>query len=305
MLARMNWILLTIVSACLLGVYDISKKVSVKQNAVPMVLLASVCIGAIAWIPLIIISFTTAAQWVPTPLRVPPLDGVGHALLFAKSILVGLSWTFAFFAMKHLPLSIAAPIRSTSPLWTIGIATILLGERPTWWQWIGMVVVLGSFWRFSLLGSREGIRFTRDRFVMFMVIATLLGSISSVYDKILLQDMAISPATVQAWFTLYLVPVMIPLALRWYIRDRERVPFDFRRTIWLISPLLLLADFAYFTALAEPDALVSVVSTIRRCSVLIPFLFGIRALGEANFHSKAICIVTMLVGVALLTWRGY
>ncbi len=299
----MNWIFLTIVSASLLGVYDVTKKVSVKLNAVPIVLLASVSIGAGIWLPLLWLSHTELSHLLPDVLRVTPLGGREHAMLFAKSVLVGLSWTFAFFAMKHLPLSIAAPIRSTSPLWTIVIATVALGERPEIWQWVGMVVVLASFWRFSLLGAREGIHFSRDRFVYAMVVATLLGSLSSIYDKLLLQNFAMQPAAVQAWFTIYLVPVMMPLAIRWYWVDRPRVPFDFRRTIWLISPLLLAADFVYFTALADPDALVSVVSTIRRCSVLIPFLFGIRALGEANFRSKAVCIATMLVGVGLLTWH--
>ena len=298
----MSWILLTIASASLLGVYDITKKVSVKHNAVPVVLLASVCFGAILWLPMLILSHTDARDTLPSMLRVTPLSTLEHALLFAKSVLVGMSWTFAFFAMKHLPLSIAAPIRSTSPLWTILIATLFLRERPTLWQWTGMLIILLSFWRFSMLGAREGIHFSRDRFVLCMVLATLLGSLSSIYDKVLLQNMAIEPATVQAWFTIYLVPVMLPLAVRWYKLDRERVSFEFRKSILLISPLLLAADFLYFTALADPDALVSIVSTLRRCSVLIPFAFGIRALGESNFRSKAICIATMLVGVGLLTW---
>ncbi len=299
----MNWIILTIVSAALLGVYDVSKKVSVQGNAVPIVLLMSVCIGAAIWSPLLMLSHSSAAGALPDALRVSPLSWLEHGMLMAKSVLVGMSWTFAFFAMKHLPLSIAAPIRSTSPLWTILTATLVLGERPEAWQWAGIGIVLLSFWRFSLLGSREGIHFSRDRFVMCMVAATLLGSLSSIYDKLLLQNYAIQPAAVQAWFTIYLVPVMMPLAMRWYRVDRQRVPFEFRRTILLISPLLLAADFVYFTALANPEALVSVVSTLRRCSVLIPFLFGVRALGEANFRSKAACIAMMLVGVGLLTWR--
>ncbi len=298
----MSWIFLTIASASLLGVYDITKKVSVKHNAVPIVLLASVCFGAILWLPMLVLSHTAYRDILPSLLLVTSLSTAEHGLLFAKSVLVGMSWTCAFFAMKHLPLSIAAPIRSTSPLWTIVIATLFLGERPTLWQWTGILVVLVSFWRFSMLGAREGIHFTRNRFVLCMVLATLLGSLSSIYDKVLLQNLKIEPATVQAWFTIYLVPVMLPLAMRWYKLDRVRVPFEFRRSILMISPLLLAADFLYFTALANPDALVSIVSTLRRCSVLIPFLFGIRALGEANFRSKATCLATMLIGVALLSW---
>jgi drug/metabolite transporter (DMT)-like permease len=299
----MNWIFLTMVSAVILGVYDIAKKMSVRENAVPAVLMLSVSLGAAIWAPLII-----ASSWVPTVvpeiLRVSPLDGHGHALLIGKSILVGASWIFAFYGMKHLPLSIASPIRSTSPLWTIMIAIWLLAERPSSCQWLGIFVVLGAFIRFSLLGAKEGIRFSRDRFVMSMLVGTLLGSFCSIYDKVLFSTEILSPATVQAWFTIYLVPIMSPLAIHWYRSDRLRTPFEYRRSILFICPLLLLTDFAYFTALADPDSLISVVTTIRRCSVLIPFLFGIRTLGEVNFRSKAVCVAAMLLGVSLLSFKG-
>ena len=45
-LTSMIWILLSLGSAILLGFYDIAKKLSVRQNAVPVVLLANVSVGA-------------------------------------------------------------------------------------------------------------------------------------------------------------------------------------------------------------------------------------------------------------------
>lgn len=228
-----------------------------------------------------------------------------------KSLLVGASWTLAFTALKHLPLSIGAPIRATSPFWTILIAITLLGERPQTQQWIGMVIVLIGFWCFTLVGRREGIRFTRDRSVLLMVLATLLGSFSSIYDKWLLQRL--EPITLQAWFTVYLVPVMVPLAL-WWLRARRRgelrgpdggkAVFQWRRSIALVSPLLIAADAFYFIALSNPDAMVSVVSVLRRCSVIVALAFGASALSEANFRAKATCVGVILVGVMVLTWKS-
>ena len=336
----MNWILLSIVSAMLLGVYDAAKKLSVRGNAVPVVLLCSVSIGAALFAPLIVWS-TLAADSIPHPqLLVRPLAARQHGLVFAKSVLVGASWTFAFSALKHLPLSIGAPIRATSPFWTILIAIVAFGERPTPLQWAGMLVVLVGFWRFSLVGRSEGIRFTRDRSVLWMVIATLLGAVSSIYDKWLLQFAALEPATMQAWFTMYLVPVMVPLALWWYRQERslgslggglrddataselavDTQPspadeassegegatqrgsrFHWRWSIVWVSPLLILADRFYFIALANPEAMVSVVSVVRRTSVVIALAFGARALSEANFRAKLICVGLILAGVVLLT----
>lgn len=297
----MDWILLSIVSAAFLGCYDVTKKMAARANAVPAVLLASVTVGAVLWAPLMVWSAaspsTVPAEW----LRVEPLSWTGHALIASKSVLVGASWTFALFGLKHLPLSIAAPIRSTSPLWTILIAVLALGERPNGPQWAGIVLVVTGFWMFSRVGRREGIRFARNRWVACMVAATMLGAVSSIYDKLLLQRWGIPPATLQAWFTVYLVPVMVPLATAWRVHRRRDDPFVWRRSVFAISPLLLAADLVYFTALADPAALVSVVSAVRRCSVIVPFVFGVRALREPNVVPKGVCVAAILVGAALLT----
>lgn len=295
-----SWIVLSLVSAVLLGFYDVTKKVAARKNAVPVVLLTSVSVGALIWLPLLILNRVAPDSVLSEWLRVTPITPAQHGLLLMKSVLVGASWTFGLFALKHLPLSIAAPIRSSSPFWTILIAIALLGERPSPWQWAGIVVVLVAFWMFSVVGNREGIRFTRDRWVACMFVATILGAISSIYDRWLLHTSGMTPATVQAWFTIYLVPVMLPLAGRWYFRERKTNPFEFRRTILLISPLLLVADLFYFTAVAQPDALISVISTLRRCSVVIAFGFGISAFGESNFRPKLICVIGILIGVLLL-----
>ncbi|MEO1524044.1 MAG: EamA family transporter [Planctomycetota bacterium] len=297
----MMWLLLSVLSSMLLGAYDAAKKWSVRENAVPMVLLCSVSVGAALYLPLIILSNLDSV--VATRI-VHELTWSQHQLIFLKSALVGLSWMLAFSALKRLPLSVGAPIRATSPLWTILIALLYFEERPSLIQWIGIATVLVGFWRFTLVGRREGIHFRRDRSVALMVLATLLGACSSIYDKWLLQSAKLDPTTLQAWFTVYLVPVMVPLAVRWYHRDRSKQPFRWRRSIALISPLLIAADWFYFSALADPEAMISVVSVVRRSSVAIALVFGARALQEANLRAKSVCVGIILVGVALLTWHG-
>lgn len=283
------WVVLSFVSALCLGLYDLAKKSSVRDNAVPMVLLLNVLTGASIYLPIILWS-----GWIQ------PLDATGHGLLFAKSALVGASWTFAFFALKHLPITIAAPIRATSPLWTILIAVLLMGEQPTSIQWFGIAIIMGAFAYFSTTGKSEGIYFRRNRWVGLMIVATLLGATSSIYDKFLLQRCGYAPVTVQAWFSIYLCPVMTPLALYWGLRDRKSKPFQFRWTIPAIAVCLLIADILYFTAIATDDAMVSVISPVRRTSVIIPFAFGILVLSEKNWKPKLLSILLMLLGVALV-----
>ncbi|MEZ6149833.1 MAG: EamA family transporter [Pirellulaceae bacterium] len=301
---NMQWILQSLLSALFLGLYDIAKKSAVRENAVPVVLLLNVVTAALIYLPLLLLSSSLPGILASTPFVVEPIGPSVHLLLFAKSALVGASWTLALFAFKHLPISIATPIRATSPLWTTLVAVVLMGERPTMVQWIGMLMILFAFISFSNVGKLEGIHRSTNRWVGYMIAATLLGSLSALYDKFLLQWMSIPPVTLQAWFSIYLVPVMLPLALRWYWKDRALQPFSWRWTIPAIAVCLLIADFLYFSALSDPDALLAIISPLRRTSVVIPFVFGIVILSEKNWKRKAALISLMLCGVALVSYKS-
>lgn len=68
----------------------------------------------------------------------------------------------------------------------------------------------------------------------------------------------------------------------------------------MISLFLAVADFCYFSALAQEDALVAVVSMIRRGSVLVSFVFGALLLKEKNLKSKAVDLLLIIIGLLLL-----
>lgn len=299
-LIDMNWLVLSIMSALLLGIYDVAKKTSVRDNAVPAVLFASVSIAACIWLPWIVVS-RIDPDLLPSPmLHVRPMTALQHAALLFKSALVATSWALAYFSLKHLPLSIAGPFRALGPVWTIVIATLFLGERPALVQWMGIAVVLLAFYGFSRAGKREGIHFSRDRAVAWMILATLIGACSGLWDKLLMQRMDLDAPTVQAWFSVDLVVVLVPLFAYWKRYDSKRVPFEWRTSIPMIAIFLLLADFAYFTALEDKDALISVISPVRRLAAAVSFIASVTMLKEKNVKPKAACLVVLLVGIFLI-----
>ncbi len=297
----MNWMILSLCSSVLLGFYEIAKKAALRDNAVPPVLFLHVLTAAALWSPLLLMSHVDGAWTLPHLLTVDPIGWPEHAMLFAKAVLAGSSWILASYALKHLPMSIASPIRASSPVWTILIAVLFMHERPSLGQWLGVTVIVLSFYAFSLVGKTEGIRFHRDRWVLFMIAGTLLGACSALYDKFLLQSVGLRSSTVQAWFSIYLTIVMLPLFGHWRTRHRSSSPFQWRWSIPTIAVLLLLSDFLYFSALEQPGALISLVSPLRRTSVVIAFVAGIRIYGEKNWRPKAVCIASLLVGVYVLS----
>ncbi len=294
----MPWIAASLVSAFFLGLYDLSKKHALRDNAVlPVLFLSTVC-GAAAWLALLLLGLAAPGA-VPATFVPESLTLAQHGLVFLKSMIVALSWAFTYFGIKHLPLSLASPIRATGPLWTLGGALLVLGERPSWLESVGILLTLGSFFGLSVAGRAEGIHFHRNKWVGCMVAGTLCGAVSGLYDKYLLGTVGLSAAAVQAWFTLYLPVVLLPLFVGWWRRWWPRNVFHWRWSIPAIAATLLVADFVYFDALRNPAALVSVVSSLRRGSTLVAFAGSIWLFREGRGGAKLPAVLGIVVGIAL------
>ena len=293
----MMWVALAFLSAALLGCYDFFKKVSLKENAVIPVLFLNTLFSALIFAPFILLSRT--GQISSEALFVPVADLHTHMLLAIKAVIVLSSWMCGYFAMKHLPITIVSPIQATRPVMVLLGALLIFGEQLNVCQWIGVSVAILSFFLLSKSGKKEGIDFKHNRWVALVVAAAMLGAISALYDKYLMRSLA--PMLVQSWFNLYqcLMMAAIMLFLWWPTRSKS-TPFKWRWSIPLISIFLGIADFCYFSALAQQDALIAVVSMIRRGSVIVSFAFGAMILREKNLKSKALDLILILIGLFFL-----
>lgn len=294
----MHWVAASLLSALFLGCYELGTKHAVRDNAVlPVLFFANVC-SATVWTGLLATA-TLAPGVLPAALLVAPLSFHQHLLLLGKSALVAASWICGYFAIKQLPVSLASPVRATGPVWTLLGAVLVLGERPTALEGLGIVITLASFFGLSLAGRREGIHFHRNKWIGFLVAGTLLGAMSGLYDKFLLGRMGFTAATVQCWFSLYLAMLFLPLAVGWKLRWWPRHEFHWRWSILVVSFALLIADFVYFDALRNPDALVSLVSSLRRGSTLVAFAGGVLLFKELHGRAKLPAVLGVVTGIVL------
>lgn len=295
----MLWLVVALVSAFFLGIYDIFKKISLKGNAVMPVLFMATLTGALIFLPLLLGSEFKMIT-VNHPLYVSHYPIHVHILFFLKSVIVGSSWIFAYYALKHLPITIVAPIRSTAPVWVLIGAIIIFQERLNGWQWAGIIITFIFFYWFSLTGKSEGISFRKNRWVFFIILATLIGAASGLYDKWLL--LRYDRLAVQAWFSVYLVVVMLPALYFIWFPKRLKQSVQWRWSIPMIGVMLTLADFLYFYALQMDEALISLISIIRRSSVVYSFFIGGYIFREQNVGKKAVILFGMLIGIALILW---
>lgn len=294
----MSWIAASLVSALFLGFYELATKHAVRENAVVPVLFFSTLTGALVWIVLLGADALNPGL-LPASLVTDHLSVWQHLQLSLKSAIVATSWIFTYFALKHLPLSLGSPIRATSPMWTLVGAVLILGERPSLLQTVGILITLGSFVGLSSAGAKEGVHFHRNKWVAFLVLGTLFGATSSLYDRYLLGRAGFRVPTVQAWFSVYLAVFFLPFAIAWKRRWWPRNEFTWRWSIPLIAIGLLLADYIYFSALRHPDALVSVVMSLRRGSTLVGFAGGLLLFHEPHGLRKLPAVLGILLGMAL------
>ena len=256
--------------------------------------------SSLIFLPFIVLSATTGVL-DDTLVHVPVCGWEVHKYIIVKSFIVLGSWLFGYFGMKHLPITIVGPINATRPVMVLLGALLIFGERLNGWQWVGVLLAMASFMLLSRSGKKEGIDFRHNRWIYFVVLSSLLGAVSALYDKFLMQRF--DSMVVQSWFTIYQFFIMgIVLLVMWYPKRRQGTPFHWSWAIPLISVFLCAADFAYFTALAQEDSLIAVVSMVRRGSVVVSFLCGALLFREKNLKSKAVDLLLVLLGMLFLYW---
>jgi len=293
------WLILAFISAILLGSYEVFKKVSLEKNAVIPVIFVSILFSCLTLLPFLLISEFSPATLKNTLFFVPRVDFHAHLLFVLKAVIVLTSWLFAYFALKHLPLSLASPIKATQPMWTVVGAVLIFGEKLNGYQVAGVGITLVSFFMFSFAGKKEGISFRTNKWFWYIVLATLTGAVSGLYDKYLMKKFDVM--SVQIYYTFYQALIMGLITLFLWVPTRKKTtPFTFKWAIFWISFFLVTADFVYFYALTLPDSMISVVSTIRRSGVIVPFLYGAFVLRDKNIKLKVIDLIGVLIGMFLL-----
>ena len=293
------WLLLAFLSAALLGFYDAFKKESLRDNAVLPVLFLNTVFSSLVFLPFILLSFWAPDVLSGTMFDMPVAGWEAHKYILLKSFIVLSSWIFGYFGMKHLPLTIVGPITATRPVMVLIGALLVFGERLNLYQWIGVLLAVLSFFMLSRSGKKEGIDFKHNKWILFIVLAAVTGAISGLYDKYLMTQL--HPMLVQSWYNVYQVFIMCPIILLlWYPQRKTSTPFRWEWTLVGISLFLCAADFVYFYALSYEDSMISIVSMVRRGSVVVSFLFGALFFHEKNLKSKAVDLILVLIGMFFL-----
>lgn len=276
------WIWMTLASAILLGSYDILKKKAVTRNGVLWVLL-----GATAFSTLFLSPCLTAGSLNE------------HLRLVLKAVLVTVSWVSGMIGLKLLPITTASTLKATRPFMVVIFSIIIFGEHLNLWQWGGVVLALLAMTLLSISSKKEGIQFSKSKGIAAMAVSIIAGVASALFDKHIISGM--DPLFIQSWCNLYITILLALCILVKALHDgKEREKFHWDWTILAIAVFITGADMLYFFALKQDGALLSVISLLRRFSVVVTFVLGAIVFKENRIKEKALDLAILLAGMVLL-----
>ena len=300
----MQWVLLSLISALLLGFYDIFKKSTVVNNAIIPVLFYSTLVSGLLFAPFILTSyfypdFYQSAFW--SHFYVEPLTWKQHLLIMGKTALILVSWMFSYSAMKNLPITVVGPVNQLRPAISLILLFAIFREHLTWMQWTGVVLAMVSFWLMGRSGKKEGIHFKTNKWVYMLLASAVMVALSGVYDKFLLSGESISPSTIQAWYTVYdFIMMAVMFFLIWRPKRKDH-PFEWRWGIVAMAVFVSIADVIYLSGLKQEAAVLVLIPLILYgVRLVVSFVYGALCFKERNIRSKIIPLLMVLAALVFM-----
>ena len=298
------WVILSLISAVLLGFYDIFKKQTVVKNAIIPVLFYSTMISGALFLPFVLLSVFNPELFsggFMSKLYIEPITARQHLLILGKTAIILCSWMFSYSAMKHLPITVVGPVNQLRPAISVVLLFLIFREQLTVIQWIGLVLALISFYLMNRSGKLEGIQFKSNKWVYMLLASAILVALSGVYDKFLLSKESISPSTIQAWYTIYDFLMMAVLFFLIWLPKRKEQPFEWRWGIVAMAVFVTVADVIYLTGLKQDAAVVVLIPLILYgVRLVVSFIYGIFGFKEKNIRSKIIPLLMVLAALVCL-----
>ena len=278
------WLWMTLASALMLGIYDVFKKQALKNNGVLWVLLVATALSTLFLCP-----FLSAGT------------GREHLQIVLKAVLVTISWISGLIGLKLLPITTVSTLKASRPFFVVLFSIVLFGERLNVWQWGGVALALLALTLLSGVSRKEGFAFTKSKGIAAMAVSILAGVASALYDKHIISGM--EPLFLQSWGNFYITVLLVICVVVKALHDKEkRERFKWDWMLVVIAVFITGADMLYFFALKQEGALLSVISLIRRWSVVVTFVVGAMVFKEKKIREKAVDLAILMAGMGLLLY---
>jgi drug/metabolite transporter (DMT)-like permease len=225
----------------------------------------------------------------------PPRDQWGRLFVFAM-LNYGAFIVLSTEAQVYLPASEAVVITYTLPIWASLLAWPLLGERPSWRQFVALVLAVGGVALLVGAGSGSGgIGWEQLPGVAMGLVAAVLFGLGTVLAK--RKPLALPPATSVAW-QVALGTALVGSLSFFETADWHRVtPAGWACVAYVATIPMTVAYLAWFRALRLVPA--SMAATTVLVSPMVGVMGSTLVLGEILGPRQIVALGLTLTGVAL------
>ncbi|MGH2521217.1 MAG: EamA family transporter [Anaerolineales bacterium] len=257
-----------------------------------------VVVWGVIGLALPLLALTTFAL-APT---LPHLEGVFWMAALGSATLNAVAHLASTRSLKLEDASLVTPLLTFSPVFTLLISALFLGEVPSGRSLIGVALVLvGAYWLSRGSGSDWLLPFksvTLKPGVALVLLAGLLWAITPIFEKVAIQHtFPESPPFAALVVNGLLVASLTPVVL-WRSRAALNSLFHQRRE-WMLAALIAgTAPVLGYTAFSL--GLVGYVTTLFRLSAVFTVIWGAWLLGESGFRQRLPASILMVVGAILI-----
>ncbi len=282
----MTYIVLTVVSAIFLSLYDFFKKVSVRgKKDIYEILFFYTGIAFLCSFVFVKEAFNTDIKYI--------------GFTFLKSSVISLSWFLTMKAVSKLELGIVTPFSMLGTIFTTLMAWICFGQDIGLIQIGGCSIILVGLIFISRLNKENKDKKENDyRYLLLLVVAAFLSSISAMIDKTVLTN-GVSKGSVLFWFFFFLMSIYLVVCM---IRNKKIEFKNLKTNYWVvfIGISIFLADFFYYQAVAIDGVYLSMISIIRKLSSFLSVVLAGIFLKEGNILKKILILLLMFIGLAII-----
>ena len=252
------------------------------------------------------IAFTTALLTLPV-LWTASWDNMTPGILafmFILSVIAATAFLSVIRAMRHMEISLSSPMFLLGPLITTLFAFLILGERVSQLQILGITILVFGTYMLETERLSHGKEFIiniwQNKYSRFILFGLLLYGLSSVGDRIVLGKWGISPV-------LYTAIVQIFIAIQfsfltWHHRGSPLASIKLVRHYWKAILIIALLTIGYriTQGYATAIAAVGLVIAIKRSSSLFTTIIGGELFHDHGVWRKTSACVIMIIGVYLI-----
>lgn len=229
--------------------------------------------------------------------------------IYIITALVGTLLTFAILyrtkGVRHLDISLTAPLMNFSPIFVLALGIVFLQEYPTSRQLIGILLLVVGAYAVQVKSSRNLLepisQMLSSRYIQYIIFALLAFSVTAMIDRFTLTTYTVTPVTYL--FLVWLFASLIAIGLDVYNYGTADLVYDLRNRklpVILIAVCILISSLLFLEGVSRPEAYIALAIPLKRTSTLMVTLIGGNMFHEQHIWRKAISCIIMIVGVLII-----